>query len=1575
MSSNINESEKTGSKHFDLSEVVEINGLQLSILSPEQILNYSVVPIDSHEINEGSNINIPKCNGINDPRMGPLSSESQKKCPIDDRNYYDCPGYFGHIVLAKPVFWPHYMDHIITTLKYVCTNCSSILIDKIGPSADYQLYKASLKLKGRLKAAKIKKITPKKICPNCSAMQPSRYWKEQSIQIVGSFPVLVSEYKQPELKEMGGTTKKIVFTAEKVKEIFSRITDEDIGLLGYDEQFSRPEWMICSVFPVPPPCIRPSVRTDANQRSEDDLTHKGLEIIKVNNEIINRIEKNQSKDNIEGYTDLLQYHVATYVNNDLSGIQTAKRRSGGSMKSVIARLKGKGGRIRQNLMGKRVDYSARSVITPDPMLSIEEVGVPFKIAKDITIPEMVTKYNIDKLTRLVRNGPNKYPGAIHITEPSKSNNYAVEGKNVSFIYLGILEKKGTLSEIKLREGMIVRRHMMDGDIVLFNRQPSLHKMSMMAHRVRVLPGNTFRIQLAVVTPYNADFDGDEMNMHVPQSIHAAYELEQLCSVSHEILSPQSNEPCIGINQDGLIGAYLLVQDDVRFTKYQFMNLMMWNEYFTGRISKPNGDNGLWTGKQAFSSIVPYGLNYKTMEGDKVITNIHNGELVSGNLDKDVLGPASGGLVHILMNDYNTKDTRMFLDSEQRMVRAWLLNYSGFSISIRDCLSDEETEKRIKNETQKYVDEAYELLHQAHEGIMQLKYRTAAADDFEVRITEILNKVQISSGNVAKKDLDPRHNHLLALIKSKSKGKPEHISQIMACLGQQNLAVKQEDGTSVKQRIPYNIGQKVGGFNRRTLNIFNIDDDGPIARGFCRNSLLHGLNPAEFWFHNVTGREGLTDTAIKTSETGYIHRKMSKSMEDAKVYYDGTVRGANKNIIQFVYGDDANDSIHLEKDSVEIFNMDNKKLAETYRFTSDEEWHLLVSTKIRKEISQDKNFYERMEAEYHQMYTYRETLRHKIFNGSTLGSNSKNPSFVQTYVPFNMKRLITNAKSKFIHKEGLLDINPVNVIDKLDAFFNSLEIIIGKDSKLKQELNENMKLIYKIIIKSYLSPKRLIKRYRINKNTLDYILEQLNMKITQSLVQPGEMVGIIAAHSMGAPCTQMTLNTFHSAGIAAASNLTTGVPRLRELIQATKSPKGPSMTIYLKGENRFNLEKAEEVKNNLHQTSLKDVVSKTQIVFDPSDTDSIFHEDDEFIQTYYEFMNESKCNVASSPWLLRIELDKWSMMERGIKVSDIYDKLYDKFNVSLDCIFSDDNAESVIFRIRINPRSEDEGENEDEDVIFLLKSIEKTILDNINLKGINNIANTYIPRFDELPCVIQYDNFGNLVKVQYDSNHKIVKNPDPNGKFEYLREYIIVTDGTNLNEILQLPDIDQTRTISNHIVEVYDLLGIEATRELLIREIYSVITFQAKLDVRHISLLVDTMTNKGNLMSIDRFGISRGDVGPLGRSTFEQTEPQFTNGAVYAERDNINGVSANIMMGQYIEGGTGYSNVFLDEDVIMEESEEEEEEEIVVKEKVVKEKVKLECDTMDYNLKFSLPEGYGDSSVSEFKMESVKVNVI
>ena len=238
------------------------------------------------------------------------------------------------------------------------------------------------------------------------------FHREEAIQII-------AEYKQSDIKDViGGWTsgqKRFQFTAEKVRTIFQRITDTRCrNSWDLSPKWSRPEWMVCSIFPVPPPCVRPSVRSDTNQRSEDDLTHKLLEIVKANRELAKKIDKNQSKDYIDAWVRLLQYHVTTYVNNDISGIQMAKRRSGGQLKSVVARMKGKTGRIRGNLMGKRVDYSARSVISPDPMLSIQEVGVPYKIAMDITFPEYVTKYNIDEMYKLVKNGSFKYPGAKFI---------------------------------------------------------------------------------------------------------------------------------------------------------------------------------------------------------------------------------------------------------------------------------------------------------------------------------------------------------------------------------------------------------------------------------------------------------------------------------------------------------------------------------------------------------------------------------------------------------------------------------------------------------------------------------------------------------------------------------------------------------------------------------------------------------------------------------------------------------------------------------------------------------------------------------------------------------------------------------------------------------------------------------------------------------------------------------------------------------------------------------------------------------------------------------------------------------
>ena len=1531
---------------YDYSEVDLVKNIQLSILSPDEILQMSVVPVDSTEINAGSNINIPQCNGVNDPRMGPLSSDIKMLCPIDDQNSRECPGYFGHILLAKPVFWPHFMDNIITILKYVCVNCSALLIDKIGPSADYQLYLQALKLKGKNRFNKIKKINPKKMCPCCNALQPSRFHREEAIQII-------AEYKQSDIKDVvGGWTtsqKRFQFTAEKVRTIFQRITDNDVEILGLSPKWSRPEWMICSIFPVPPPCVRPSVRSDTNQRSEDDLTHKLLEIVKANRELAKKIDKNQSKDYIDAWVRLLQYHVTTYVNNDISGIQMAKRRSGGQLKSVVARMKGKTGRIRGNLMGKRVDYSARSVISPDPMISIQEVGVPYKIAMEITFPEHVTKYNIDEMYELVRNGPFKYPGAKYI---KKSNGLITQ--------LRVLDKQNRLDSVKLEIGMVVFRHLKDGDVVLFNRQPSLHKMSMMGHKVRVLPGSTFRLQLAVVSPYNADFDGDEMNLHAPQCSQTSIELEHLCLVPTQIITPQTNSPCIGVNQDSLVGAYLLTNDNVLLTKKQMMHILMWNETFTGKLPKP--DKGkFWTGKQLISTILPnISLNMIDTDSEPHIkTVIKDGILLEGRLHKNSLGAGSGGIVHNIINDFNAKDAKLFLDSEQRMVCSFLLHYHSFSVGISDCLISNKVEDEIQEIIRTKIDSALELLHQAHEGIMQLKYKPNPAEDFELQMNNILNNILYTTSKHVRNNLS-KDNRILALVASKSKGKSHNICQIVACLGQQNVTVQREDGVSTKQRIPYNYGMIKGGYDGRSLPHFHRHDDSPAARGFCENSFISGLNPTEFFFHNTSGREGLTDTAIKTSETGYLQRKLMKAMEDAKMCYDSSVRGASNNIIQYSYGDDSMDPTKLEKTALVIFGMDNDTVDEKYRFTKSEDWDLLVNPDIIKEIKANKNFYKLMNEEYEKIIFYRDLLRNKIYKNPN--SRKSDPSMVSTKMPFKIKRIIDNAKNKFFNKKGRSDLNPLYIIKRIDETVDEITIIYGPNTEFKKKINDTHKTLFKIVLSSYLSPKQSIKYHNLSKDGFEFILLNIKNKMMFNLIETGEMVGPVAAQSIGQPTTQLTLNTFHSAGISQLTNVTTGVARIRELIQATKTPKGPSITIYLKDKFRYDIEKAEEVKNMIKQTSLKDVTLKTEIIYDTPENNT-YIEDNEFMATYNDFIDDNKC-YNESPWTLRIVLNREEMMDRNIQMIDIQSKLYEKFGSSLSCIFSDDNADNLIMRLRIVNESIDA--DEDEDIIFLLKSLEKTIMDNVNLRGISGIDNAIIPGIDNRPNVIEYDADGKV--------HKVL---DSNGNKTIQKEIVIKTDGSNLEEILQLPQVDTERTFTNHITETYELLGIEATRTLLIQELLEILKEECNIDHRHVELLVDTMTNKGSLMSIDRFGINRGDIGPLARSSFEVTEPQFTNGSTFGETDNCRGVSAKIMLGQLIEGGTGNFGLLLDEDMLrnndykpddddeIDDSEDEDENISEIKED------DNECDNINFDLDFTL----NNEQSSKFKLETTKVEVI
>jgi len=474
------------------NDIDKVKGIQFCILSPDEIVKRSVCEVTTTEL---FNLNEPAPNGLFDTRMGVL--DHNHVCKTCEQKNTFCPGHFGHIVLAKPVFYPHFFDYIRKILHCVCFRCSKLLVDLNNPD---------------IQSIKNKKITRQKkfdliykACSNvnrcgskttdgCGAKKPDKIAKDKD----GIFRI-VMEWKnlqgQSEITANAQSfLNKQVLNAEDVLRILRRISDADIDTLGLCPKFIRPEWMICTVFPVPPPSVRPSVRNDTGQRSEDDLTHKLSSIVKINQALKAKLDKNATKEQYDIWTQVLQYDVATLIDNNIPGLPPSHQRTGRPIKSISERLKGKEGRIRGNLMGKRVDFSARSVITPDPNISIEELGVPIKVAMNLTFPEIVNDISINELKKLIEVGPDTYPGAKYVIK-TNDNNRKIRLRNVN----------RTQIANDLEKGDVVERHLRDGDYVLFNRQPSLHKMSMMAHKIKVMPYNTFRLNVCVPPSFNADY--------------------------------------------------------------------------------------------------------------------------------------------------------------------------------------------------------------------------------------------------------------------------------------------------------------------------------------------------------------------------------------------------------------------------------------------------------------------------------------------------------------------------------------------------------------------------------------------------------------------------------------------------------------------------------------------------------------------------------------------------------------------------------------------------------------------------------------------------------------------------------------------------------------------------------------------------------------------------------------------------------------------------------------------------------------------------------------------------------------
>lgn len=942
-----------------------------------------------------------------------------------------------------------------------------------------------------------------------------------------------------EVREASKSTVGYVIDAIKAKELFSNIPRQDYPLLCMNIQSSDPSNLVVSTIPVSPHVIRPSVISEIRSGiNEDDLTTSLMAIIKVNNFIDRGIDEGINISGNRGqlglYWEGLQSQHALMINSaiNLNPLPIQLRPTKPPRRSLVQRLKGKQGRFRQNLLGKRVNFTARSVISPDPNLRIDQVGIPIDVAKILTFPERVTKHNINHLKDLIRNGP-VWPGANEIQ-------FQKSGDKVNLSFLRTQKKRNEKAK-EIRYGDVVMRHLDNTDVVLFNRQPSLHRQSMMAHGVKVMKWKTFRFNECVCAPYNADFDGDEMNVHLPQTAEAKAEAMTLMGVKSNTLTPRSGEPLVASIQDFITAMYLLTKKDNFFTHAELCRLVATiapnhKEKITippPAIIKPAH---LWTGKQVFSILLRpsasspevVNLNAKAKKfkapkaesgnfnwnGKKLIgykpscpefipddswVIIRNSYLCAGAMDKSSLGSGSKKQVfYIMTRDYGAESAAQAMWRMCRIGPRYLSN-RGFSIGIGDVWASDALLERKLKVIEKQYNKVDEEIQNWKAGQLQAQPGCTKEETLENIVQKELSEIRETAAGACFRELSP-HNTPLNMALCGSKGSNINIAQMIACVGQQVLS---------GSRIP-------NGFEDRSLPHFKRKSKDPKARGFVKNSFFSGLTPTEFFFHTMGGREGLVDTAVKTASTGYMQRRLVKALEDLCCSYDGTVRNSHDHVVQFTYGQDQLDPQEMEGDSRPV---DFERIwADCSAKYNDMESPSLNATEIRSFIDKYCN----------------SALENDTFKSTDAGFYAGFEDFINRELP-----TFTNKKC-----------------DEIEAHWTRHNV---KD-KMYQPL-------------------------RCIKPQIKHFVSRCALKYFKSRMEAGTCVGAICATSIGEPATQMTLKTFHFAGVA-SMNITQGVPRIEQIINNTTKIKTPIIRAELDVTNDKGF--AQEVVSKIEKTTLGEI---------------------------------------------------------------------------------------------------------------------------------------------------------------------------------------------------------------------------------------------------------------------------------------------------------------------------------------------------------------------------------------------------
>ena len=1320
------------------NEPEDINTINFGILSENDITNMSVCEINSSKLSG--------IGSVYDSRLGVLNHK--ETCSSCFKNNKECPGHFGHISLNVSIIHPLFYKYVHMFLKCFCLKCSRCLL------SEEQINLNNLNnFSNFTKFNKIKEICEKTdICYHCSSIKNK---------------VIYNSYDQVFcVSHKMKNNVKTILSDNEIKILFDNIRIKDVEMLGLNTNLFQPSNLIMTKLVVLPTVARPYVVVN-NLTCDDDITVQYVEIIKINNLLE---DKTLPESKINKLTQNLKFRIKSLFDNTQ---EKSKHSNGRPMKGIKKRISGKDGQIRNNLMGKRVDKSARTVIGPDPTLRLNEIAIPEKIANILTYPEYVNKLNINKLTKLIEQDKVKF---IIRNKQRINLKYARFKKGTELLYKDVIKKPSgerividnnihsyTVNEndivirngniindfvypkrknFKLEFGDIVERPLQDGDYVLLNRQPTLHRGSMLAQKVIVRPYKTFRMNLAITKTFNADFDGDEMNIHVPITPESVTELKLIASSKYNMISPQSSKSNIAIVQDGLLGTYLLTKDDEILTKSNFFQLLQNVDGIDSMdiLSKithiqtiMNKDSHYYSTRMLFSFILPNNFYYTRKNNclkDEPIVKIDKGVLLKGAINKSIIGSSHNSIIQTLLKEEGEDVALSFINNVQFVAYSYLL-YRGFTVGISDCIATKFSE----------------INHVINKCFIEAKGNEDLIRDpriREIKVNASLSKARDNGMKIAK-DALPDTNNFISTVTSGSKGDYFNIAQITGLLGQQNLT---------GARIPYTLNS-----NTRSLPHYSFDklsqEEEYESKGFIKNSFIHGLSPNEFWFHSLTGREGVTDTAMKTATSGYIQRRIIKLSEDIQVKYDGTVRNSNGNIIQFQYGDD-----NLDASKTIVLNgkpqiCDMKRLIQKLnnRYPCD----------IKRQLSP-------LELE-------------NILSVITVNSS----------IPFDIKRSVENNLRK----------------------------------NLREQIDENV----------YITNENVVNDIKIN------VLDHYN----QTAVQAGESVGVITGESIGERQTQMTLNTFHSAGLA-INTVLTGVPRFSELLNATKEPRAVSCDVFFNHKIDSITDLRDLVNNKIKKIVFSDIV-KSHILFTK-------FEESEWYKEYELLYDDSFKNYTMG---IKFSIDEDVLFENQLVINNIVDIIREYVD---DCIFTTNE-------IHVFLKPSDEYSS-----IFYLSEIVYTELMNVKISGIEGIDDVFfVKEKDTWKITTNGSNLIELFKLDFVDKHNTVCN--------------------NMWEIYELFGIEAARQFL--IDEFKSVVSSDGTY----------------INERHVKILVDVMTQHGMICSVSRYGMKKDKSGPLAKASFEQSLDNFIKAGIYCEKEKLVGVSASIMCGKKTKIGTGMCDLLQD----------------------------------------------------------------